>query len=66
MVDLVVRKVGEGLEKPQGEQELPIDVNYHNVIEFLVSYRLAYDLAVLAFSFQLIKGSHVMHASDTH
>lgn len=35
--DKVARKTGEGYDKPNAEQELPIDVNYQKLAEWLVS-----------------------------
>lgn len=32
----IVRKVGEGVDKPNAEQELPIDINYLKLVDFLV------------------------------
>ncbi|GAX76259.1 hypothetical protein CEUSTIGMA_g3703.t1 [Chlamydomonas eustigma] len=36
MADLIVRKVGEGVEKPNAEQELPLDINYQRLVDWLV------------------------------
>lgn len=33
----VVRKAGEGYDKPNADQELPIDINYQKLAEWLVS-----------------------------
>lgn len=37
----VVRKAGEGYDKPNAEQELPIDINYQKLSEWLVGAHLA-------------------------
>jgi hypothetical protein len=40
-VPAVVRKVGEGMDKPDGDKELPLDVSYQKLIDFLVSAMLS-------------------------
>ncbi len=35
----IVRKVGEGQDKPLGEQEIPIDVHYQKLLDFLVGWK---------------------------
>jgi hypothetical protein len=38
--DRIVRKAGEGYDKPNADQELPIDINYQKLAEWLVSGRV--------------------------
>jgi len=33
---MFAKLVGEGFEKPDGEQELPIDINYAKLVEWVV------------------------------
>ena len=44
---VIARKVGEGVGAPNAEQELPIDINYMKIIDFLVSESL-YSALLLA------------------
>lgn len=37
----VVKKAGEGYDKPNADQELPIDINYQKLSEWLVGPRCA-------------------------
>ncbi len=40
----IVRKVGEGMDKPNADNELPIDINYQRLIDWLVNpAQVAYD-----------------------
>lgn len=33
---MFAKLVGEGFDKPDGEQELPIDINYAKLVEWVV------------------------------
>ena len=33
----ITRKVGEGYDRPQGDQHLPVDINYQKLVDWLVS-----------------------------
>jgi hypothetical protein len=37
VADTVARKIGEGYERPDGDSNLPLDVNYAKVAEWLVN-----------------------------
>ena len=40
-MDSIARLVGSGYDKPSGESEVPIDINYAKVAEWLVRGRPA-------------------------
>ena len=40
----IARMIGEGVGRPNAEQELPIDINYQKLVDWLVSYTLFYTL----------------------
>ena len=34
----IARKIGEGVDRPNGDNELPIDINYQKLAEWLVRF----------------------------
>jgi hypothetical protein len=58
----VVRKAGEGYDKPNAEQELPIDINYQKLSEWLVGAHLAKHLA-LALAVAAVALQHMQAAA---